>query len=217
MKSFFYLFIMAGVLSFLPHSGSSQVLKPLQLDKNAWQSSKTLVESLQKRETSRDFSEKPLSLQQLSGLMWAANGVNRDDGRRTAPSALNKKSIDIYAVMAEGVYRFDADKNRLVPVVAGDFRKLAGLQDYVWNAPLNLIYVADLSKWDGSSNPPDDNVLSMVALEAGCQVQNVYLYCASEGLATVIRASVDKNELAKAIKLNSSQYIVAGQTVGFPE
>lgn len=217
MKSFFYLFIMAGVLSFLPHSGSSQVLKPLQLEKNAWQSSKTLIESLQKRETSRDFSEKPLSLQQLSGLMWAANGVNRDDGRRTAPSALNKKSIDIYAVMAEGVYRFDADKNQLAPVVAGDFRKLAGVQDYVWNAPLNLIYVADLSKWDGSSNPPDDNVLSMVALEAGCQVQNVYLYCASEGLATVIRASVDKNELAKAIKLNSSQYIVAGQTVGFPK
>ncbi len=208
---------MAGVLSFLPHSGSSQVLKPLQLEKNAWQNSKTLIESLQKRETSRDFSEKSLSLQQLSGLLWAANGVNRDDGRRTAPSALNKKSIDIYAVMTEGIYRFDADNNRLVPVVAGDFRKLAGVQDYVWNAPLNLIYVADLSKWDGSSNPPDDSVLSMVALEAGCQVQNVYLYCASEGLATVIRASVDKGELAKAIKLSPSQYIVAGQTVGFPE
>lgn len=217
MKSFFYLFIMAGVLSFLPHSGSSQVLKPLQLERNAWQSSKTLVESLQKRETSRDFSEKPLSLQQLSGLLWAANGVNRDDGKRTAPSALNKKSIDTYVVLAEGVYRFDADKNLLVPVVDGDFRKLAGVQDFVWNAPLNLIYVADLTKWDGSSNPPDDNVLSMIALEAGCQVQNVYLYCASEGLATVVRGSVDKNELSKAIKLSPSQYIVAGQTVGFPK
>ena len=173
-----------------------------------------LMQALSQRQSAREFSPEKLSPEILSNLLWAAYGVNRPDGRRTAPSASNRQSIDIYAVMADGAYLYDAKTNRLEPVAEGDLRALAGRQPFVAEAPLNLVYVADYSRF---SNTSDDDKMLYSAAETGFIGQNVYLYCASEGLATVIRAMVDRPALAKALKLRPEQKITLSQTVGHPK
>lgn len=217
MKPSICLLILLGVFSLSPFVAGSQPLKPIQLEKPGEGKGKTLMQALQERKSSREFSERPLSLPQLSELLWAANGINRADGKRTAPSAVNKQMVELYVVLPEGVYRYDAAASQLAPVVAGDFRRLAGVQEFVYTAPVNLVFVADFGKWKEGRIPPREDLIGMAAIETGCQVQNVYLYCASEGLATVIRASVNKEELATALGLTADQYIVAAQTVGYPK
>jgi len=173
-----------------------------------------LMQALSQRQSAREFSPAILSPETLSNLLWAAYGVNRPDGRRTAPSASNRQSVDIYAVTADGAYLYDAKAHRLDPVVAGDLRALTGRQAFVAEAPLNLVYVADYARF---TNTSDDDKLLYSAAETGFIGQNVYLYCASEGLATVIRAMIDRPALAKALKLRPGQKIILSQTVGRPK
>ena len=175
---------------------------------------KPLMQALSERRSQREFDSKELPLQVLSNLLWAAYGVNRPDGRRTAPSAMNRQTVDIYVVLKEGAFVYDAQHQQLLPVAAGDLRALAGTQDFVAQAPLNLVYVADYAKL-GSS--PESDKLLYTGAETGFIGQNVYLYCASEGLATVVRASVNRDALAKALKLRPDQHIVLAQTVGYPK
>ncbi len=174
---------------------------------------KPLMTVLNERKSSRDFSEKSLPNQQLSNLLWAAWGYNRAD-KRTAPSSQNKQEMDIYVASASGWYLYDARKNELVLVDKQDLREKTGKQDFVKNAPVNIIFVADKRKM---AQQDEQSMLQTAYINTGFISQNIYLYCASEGLATVIRAWVDKAALALAMKLHDQQEIIVCQTVGYPK
>jgi SagB-type dehydrogenase family enzyme len=174
----------------------------------------TLAEALSRRSSSRSFDARTLSLEQLSALLWAAFGINRrSSGRRTAPSAHNWQEIDIYAVTADGSYRYDPARHRLDLVRATDLRAATGRQDFVASAPLNLVYVADFERM---LNVQEEDRAFLVGADAGCIAQNVYLYCAAADLATVVRALVDRRQLAMALGLRPTQRIVLAQSVGWP-
>ena len=173
-----------------------------------------LLDVLKSRHSSREFDARPLPTQLLSNLLWAANGVNRpDSGKRTAPSARNWQEIDIYVALADGTYRYDPPSHGLEPVSRDDLRRLTGVQDFVAQAPLNLIYVANLDRMADAT--PEHQALYSAA-DTGFIAQNVYLFCASAGLATVVRGSVDRQALAAALGLGPQQQIVLAQTVGYP-
>ncbi len=173
-----------------------------------------LMECLKDRMSARRFSREEIPLQTLSDLLWAAWGVNRPEShKRTAPSAVNWQEIDVYVATARALYKFDAANHRLEHVLNGDIRALTGMQDFVAVAPLNLLFVADRSRM-GRASPEDRDFYA--ACDAGFISQNVYLFCASEGLATVVRGALDRDRLAKAMKLSDSQKIVLAQTIGFP-
>ena len=169
---------------------------------------------LKERKSERAFRAEKLSPQVLSNLLWAAFGINRPDGRRTAPSASNRQEIAIYATLPDGVYLYDAKAHRLEKIISGDFRAATGTQPYVAEASLNLVYVADYAKMPNLSDA--DKILYSAA-DTGFIGQNVYLYCASEGLATVIRASIDRDALGRALKLGPAQKITLAQSVGYPK
>ena len=174
---------------------------------------KTLKQALQERRTSREFSNKPLSAGIISNLLWAAFGVNRATGGRTAPSAHEWHEIDVYVANAEGLYLYDARNHSLRPVLAQDIRVKTGTQSFVADAPVNLVYVADYSRMVEAEET--DRILYSAA-DAGFISQNVCLFCASEGLATVVRGMVPRNELAKLMKLRPNQHVVLAQSVGYP-
>jgi len=193
----------------------AEEFKAIQLPKPQIDSGKPLMQTLKDRSSSRTFSNEKLPAQMLSNLLWAAFGVNRPDtGHRTAPSARNWQEIDIYVAMDEGLYLYDAKDHSLKPVIPEDMRAMTGKQDFVKDAPLNLIYVADFSRM-GSASKEEKELYS--AVDTGFISQNVYLFCTSEGLATVVRGSVDRETLAKAMKLRAEQKIILAQTVGYPK
>jgi SagB-type dehydrogenase family enzyme len=194
--------------------GQAQELQPVQLPKPQTDGGKPLMQVLRERKSVRAFSSQDLSGQTLSNLLWAACGINRPDGRRTAPSAMNRQEIDIYVITAKGAYLYDAKEHLLKPVAAGDLRTLAGTQEWVKEAPVNLVYVADTAKMEGG----DEEARTLYSgADVGFIAQNVYLYCASEELATVVRASVDRPALSKALGLRPEQKIILAQTVGHPK
>ncbi|MDF9828014.1 SagB-type dehydrogenase family enzyme [Ereboglobus sp. PH5-10] len=173
-----------------------------------------LMDALAKRSTSRSFdSKRELSRQQLSNLLWAAWGLNRADGKRTAPSANNKQEIDIYVLLKQGAYRYDAKAHALVAVAAGkDIRELGGTQSFVKDAPVTLVLVANLSKLSQKTEAAKREV---AAVNAGFIAQNIYLHCASEGLATGTRMNIDREKLGPAISLKNTQWAVIANSVGY--
>lgn len=172
---------------------------------------KPLMEVLKLRKTSREFSLQKLSLQDLSNLLWAAYGINRQEtGGRTAPSAMNKQEIDLYVALQEGMFFYDAKGNMLKAVISKDLRSFTGTQPFVKDAPVNIVFVAD-QKRSGSQEQP------YALADASFISENIYLYCASEGLATVVRASIDKKALGEAMNIDKSKMIVLAQTVGYPK
>ena len=207
-------FILTSLFIYSPLT-YAQESKLIKLPAPQIEGGKPLMQALKERKTSREFSLKELPLQIISDLLWAADGINRQDsGHRTAPSAMNMQEIDIYIAKADGLYLFDAKENMLIPVVAADIRALTGNQPFVKDAPVNLIFVADLKKM---SKPSAEMVDFYAATDTGFISENVYLYCASAGLATVVRGWVDKPVLAKAMKLRNNQKIILAQTVGYPK
>jgi nitroreductase len=189
-------------------------LKPIQLLKPQTDGGMPLMQALKARSSSRSYSSKKLPLQVLSNMLWAAWGINRPDGKRTAPSAMNLQEIDVYVALEEGLYLYDAKANMLKPVLAGDIREATGGQPFVKDAPVNLVFVADYTKLDRMSARDRD---FYSAANTGFISQNVYLFCASEGLSTVVRAYIDKPALAKAMKLRPDQKIILAQSVGYPK
>ena len=176
---------------------------------------KPLMQALQLRQSSREFADALVAPQDLSNLLWAADGINRkESGKRTAPSAMNWQEVDVYVVLREGTYLYNPKTNDLELVAAGDLRGLAGVQGFVKEAPLNLVYVADFAR-AGKGNDEDKKIYT--AADVGFIAQNVYLYCASQGLAAVVRASLDRPTLATALKLRADQKIILAQTVGHPK
>jgi nitroreductase len=181
-----------------------------------------LMQALAGRKTTREISDRKIPAQELSEILWAANGVNRPkDGKRTSPAAVNKQAVDIYVVLEEGIFLFDAVKNELEPIAKGDFRKSAGMQDFVFIAPLNIVYVFNPAKFNEmpqfASKMSDEDKKIMAAIAAGCMAQNVGLYCASEKLGSTVRAMVDREKLGGVMKLRPEQSIIFAQTVGYPK
>ncbi|HUS90177.1 MAG TPA: SagB/ThcOx family dehydrogenase [Desulfosporosinus sp.] len=177
----------------------------------------SIMQALKKRKTHRDISDKKLTPQQLSELLWAADGINRPDGKRTSPAAMAKYAVDIYVVLPEGVYLYDVAKHELTPIAKGDFRKQAGVQDFVFIAPVNLVYVLNLKNWQNLSRPvPEQKRDLWIHCEVGFLAQNVYLYCASEGLGATIRGMIDEKKFSEVIKVKPEQVVLA-QTVGCPK
>jgi SagB-type dehydrogenase family enzyme len=151
----------------------------------------------------------------LANLLWAANGINRpESGHRTAPSAKGWHEIDVYVATASGLYLYDTKAHVLRLAASGDLRANTGRQGFVTEAPVNLVYVADYGRMDLLTS--HDERQFYAAADVGFISQNVYLYCASQGLATVVRGSVDKEALAKAMHLKSNQHVLLAQTVGYP-
>lgn len=171
-------------------------------------------DAMSRRRSHRMFNSIPLAAQTLADLLWCGFGVNRpDEGGRTAPSARGWREIDIYVALADAAYCYDPVLNRLNFVAEGDIRSATGVQDFVPAAPLNLVYVADYSKMEGVSEAQRD---VFAAADAAFVAQNIYLFCAAEGLSTVVRALIEHASLAKALKLNHNQRIVLAQSVGYP-
>ena len=189
--------------------------EPIQLPAPKTEGGMPLMQALKARQSTRSFSDKKLTDQTLSNLLWAAFGVNRSEsGKRTAPSARNWQEIDIYVLVAEGVYIYDAVNHALIPVLDKDVRALAGTQDFVKSAPLNLVYVADFERMGEAAA---EQKVFYSAADTGFIGQNVYLFCASEGLGCVMRGLIDKSELAQALGLKADQRVILGQTVGYPQ
>ena len=207
MTLIFFVIIIFGI-------AEAQELKPISLPPPDTAGGKPLMQSIKLRKSSREFSQEKVAPQVLSNLLWAAFGINRPDGHRTAPSAMNWQEVDIYVVTENGTFLYDAKTHSLLPVAPNDLREKTGTQAFVKDAPLDLVYVADLSKVKRATG--EDQILYLGA-DAGFIAQNVYLFCASEGLATVVRGSVDKKELPKLLKLRDDQKIILGQTVGHPK
>jgi len=174
---------------------------------------KPLMEALKERQTIRSFSTEKPSDQVLSNLLWAAWGVNRPDGRRTAPSASNMQEIEIYVAKEDGLYLFDAKEHALKLVLEEDLRENTGTQKFVKDVPVNLIYVADFAKMKGSEEIKE----FYSAADTGFISQNVYLFCASEGLGTVVRGLVNRKALGEAMKLRPEQRVILSQSVGYPK
>ena len=191
----------------------AQDLKPIQLPTPQTDGGRPLMQVLKERKTQREFSPEKLPVQVLANLLWAAFGINRPDGRRTAPSAMNWQEIDVYVAMSDGLYLYSAKANRLEVILAEDVRAATGTQAFVATAPVDLIYVADLSKTGQAGSQAE----LFTGADAGFISENVYLFCASEGLATVVRGSVDRAALAKVMKLRPDRRILLAQSVGYPK
>lgn len=178
---------------------------------------KLLMEALKERKTSRAFSSKELPPEVLSNLLWAAAGVNRpESGKRTAPTAVNWQEIDIYVALKSGLYLYDATAHTLKLILKKDIREAVGQQAFVKDAPVGLIYVADFSKMAGAYQPSDEDKKFYSATDTGFISQNVYLFCASDGLSTVVLGMVDRPALALIMKLRDDQRIILSQPVGYP-
>jgi len=208
-KMAIFLFLIGSIIN-------AQNLQAIKLLPPALENDKPFMQAIKERKSSRDFSEKELSLQDLSNILWCANGINRpESGKRTSPSPMNRQDVDVYAVLKEGIYLYEAKNHELLPVVSGDYRKDAGMQAYVATAPLNLIYVSDLSKLDFVKER-EDQVMT-AGIDAGHCSQNVYLYGAAANIAVVVRTSIDRTKMANILGLRPQQLIIMAQTVGYPK
>ena len=201
--------LMAGSFSL----AFAQEAEPIKLPKPQADGGGPLMQLLRDRRSMREFSVQKIPLPVLSNLLWAAFGVTRPDGRRTAPSARNWQETGIYVASGDGLYLYDAKAHTLLPLLKGDIRGMTGTQAYVKDAAINLVYVADYAK---AGNSPMEEKDLWSACDTGFIAQNVYLYCTSEGLNTVVRGLIDKPALAKVMKLRPDQKIILAQSVGYP-
>ncbi len=207
-----FLLALLSVFGFSSIVSAAEVIKlpPPQLS-----GGKSLMQALKERRSERSFAAKKLPVNVLANMLWAACGINRPEaGKLTVPSAMNRQQIDVYVALPEGLYLYEAKGHILKPVINQDIRALTGKQSFVAQASLTLIYVADFKKM---GNIKDEEKNFYAAADTGFISQNVYLFCASEGLGTVVRGSIDKDALAKAMKLTENQRIILVQSVGYPK
>lgn len=208
-----YLALIFTVIIMSFQSVSAQTAGDIQLPEPKTTGGMPLFDALSNRQSSRSFSEKELDLQTLSTLLWSAHGFNRkEEKKRTSPTSRNKQEMEVYVAIGSGLYLYDAWENRLVLKVAEDIRAATGLQDYVAGAPVNLIFVADMEKVE---DPESERQLMASHINTGYIAQNVYLFCASEGLVTVSRAWFDYDILSAAMQIAPTQKIILCQTVGY--
>lgn len=205
MRRILLLFVLLGAYTGI----HAQELKTIQLNKPDTKRGLSVMQALEKRQSTREYADKKLSHQDLSDLLWAANGINRpESGKRTAPSAMNYQEIDVYVCMPEGTYLYDAKVNALKPITKGDARPaVGGGQAFVAKAPLCVVLVGNLENFKGE--------VLMPAIDAGIVSQNISLFCSGVGLATVPRASMDQIKLKSMLKLKDSQRLLLNHPVGY--
>jgi nitroreductase len=203
----------SAVLAAAPGLAVAQTPPALELPPPRASGGKPLIDALRHRRSTRDYADRPLPAQVLSDLLWAAFGVNRPaSGDRTAPSWRHAIEIGIYVTTADGVWRFEPRGHRLEPHLRGDIRARTGVQDFVGTAAVNLVYVADSNRM-GSASQEDKRLWAFT--DTGFIGQNVYLFCASEGLASVFRGSLDREALARTLQLDRHEFITCAQSVGY--
>ncbi|MBN1825817.1 MAG: SagB/ThcOx family dehydrogenase [Candidatus Eisenbacteria bacterium] len=197
-----------------PHALRARGGEAIPLPEPAFRNGGTFFETLRARRSDRDFRVDPLPRQILADLLWSAVGVNRpESGKRTSPTAMDRREIDVYASLAEGLFLYDPEAHALIPILEEDIRDLTGRQPFTGDAPLNLIFVADDEKMGGMG---EEDRIFYAAADAGFASQNVYLACADLGLVTVVRAWIDREALAERMGLPPHRRIVLAQTVGYP-
>lgn len=207
-----FLFMSMMMLSVTDLAGGAEVI---QLPAAQTMGGMPLMQALQARHSTREFSPRPLPAQVLSDLLWAAQGVNRPQtGKRTAPSARDWREIDVYLAQADGVFIYEPNTHALRKVLDRDVRALTGRQDFPAEAPVNLVYVADARRMPDADQAQRE---FYAAADTGFIAQNVYLFCASSGLAVVVRGALDKEALAVALGLGPQQWVTLAQTVGYPK
>ena len=173
-----------------------------------------VMKALNDRQSIREYSTESLKPQDLSDLLWAANGINRPDGKRTAPSCRNFQDVEVYVVLPEGAYIYDAKEHALNPLTAGDFRgAVAASQEFANTAPLSIVLVADMTKYGNMS----ENSKLMAAVDVGIVCQNICVACAGLGLATVPRGTMDQTALKTALKLADHHLLLMNNPVGYPK
>lgn len=180
----------------------------------------TVKQAMMRRHSTREFFSKPLSLDTLSEVFWAAYGVNRTEGKRTVPSALGLYPLEIYGFTAQGVYKYNPEQHTLTKITDKDLRAKSGSQEFVAGAPLDLVIYTDYKKFV-TGNPDIDNMVKgqedrISLLDAGAVTENIYLYCSSEQINVVERAMVDENDLSKALGLPSTSRFVVAMSIGYP-
>jgi SagB-type dehydrogenase family enzyme len=194
-------------------SHGSESLEPIPLPPPETSGGMPLMQAFHSRRSTKAFTTTAIEREQMSNLLWAAFGINRpESGKRTVATAVNCQDMEIYVVLENAAYIYQAKEHRLFPVANRDLRSLAATQEYAQMAPINLVYVSDYGKMAdrfGEKKP------IYAAFHAGAASQNVYLYCASAGLGAVVRDSVDRVGLKEALNLREDQVIVMSQSVGF--
>jgi len=203
----------SAALAAAPTVAGTQEFKVRELPPPRAAGGKPLTEALRLRRSTREYSDRALPLQILSDLLWSAFGINRPSGDRTAPYWRHVMVIDVYVAMADGVWLYDPKAHALLPYLKDDIRAQTGLQEFVATAPLNLVYVAHGERMTDVSI--EDRRL-YACVDTGFVGQNVYLFCASEGLATVFRGAVDYPKLTRTMQLPDQQFVTFAQTVGYP-
>ncbi|MBN2684351.1 MAG: SagB/ThcOx family dehydrogenase [Pontiellaceae bacterium] len=178
-----------------------------------------LMKALEIRRTVRKWKDEPVSMQDLSNLLWAACGITKDaygkvKSKRTAPSACNSKEIRVYAVLEEGVFLYDEEGHKLIPVIAADIREHLGTQKMMKSAPMGLVYVADLSRMNSPFLRREDAKRFSAWVDTGYVSQNVYLYCAAANLATAVLSLVNRDKLSELMNLKEHEKVVLTQVVG---
>ena len=221
-RKFFYLFcLLVSKVAFLQSRIKSPVkytvkFEDIPLPAPVKTGGKALRQNLNERKSTRTFTSDNLSMQQLSDLLWAGWGINRPVSRlRTAPSSRNIQEIDIYVLLPGGIYLYDAELNIMKQIHGRDIRKYCGTQDFVADAPVNLVFVADMAKLGKKEGAKitDSDLLNSWA-NTGFIAQNIYLFCASENLGCVIRTMISRDKLATKMSLRLNQIITLSQTVG---
>ena len=210
MKKFLLFSFILG-LSF---AVSAQEMQTIKLNEPSKTGGSSVMEAFSNRKSVRAFSDKKLSTQDLSDLVWAAAGINRQEpGLRTAPSWRNYQDISLYVCFPEGMYLYNSKQHVLEPFAKGDFYPLlVANQDFVNDAPVILLLITDLSKMQ------EDNVqqqMVIAGLDAGIISQNISIFCAGKNMATVPRGFMEKDELKKVLKLKDTQYIMLNHPVGY--
>lgn len=198
----------------------TSALKNIQLLVPSFEDGLSVIRALSRRQTSREFSPRPLSLKNISEIMWAGYGINRPDGHRTSPSAIGVYPLRFFVFTAEGVYRYRPEKTMLEEKVVGDHRALAGRQDYVATAPMSILIFSDDKEYD-KTTPEMRSLIKghedrMAALDAGASAENIYMYCAEAGINTVERMLVDEPAVKKLLGLPDNYKFVVAMSMGYP-
>ncbi|MEE4198334.1 MAG: SagB/ThcOx family dehydrogenase [Bacteroidales bacterium] len=206
----FRLILVFLFIALIQPGNAQEIMKLPEPDKTGGM---PLMQAINERHSARNFADRDLSEQQLSELLWAAYGINRpESGKHTIPTSRNRQDIEVYLTTSEGVFKYLPEQHALLVMDNRDQREVSGLQDFVKVAAVNLIYVSDFDKLGNSS---DDIKTMTAATHCGFIGQNVYLYCASEGLISVFRAMVDKEKAATMLQLEGNKKVIYSQSVGF--
>ncbi|MDH6534653.1 SagB/ThcOx family dehydrogenase [Parabacteroides sp. 52] len=211
MKRILSIFIALFIVAAL----EAQELKVIKLNAPNKERGSRVMKAFDQRHSERSYASKPLDPQDLSDLLWAANGINRADGKRTAPSCRDFRDVKVYVILPEGAFLYNAEQHALDPVAAGDHRAIvAGGQAFVTSAPLSLVLVSDLTLFGGTIH---EGTKLMASVDVGIVCQNINIACAGLGLATVPRGSMDQAALKEILQLKDTDLLLMNNPVGYPK